>query len=109
MSVDNEKRQDLRKPRWLKRRIPAGVKHEEIRRLLQMSQLHTVCQEALCPNLWECFSRGAATFLILGNHCTRNCHFCAIAQGPLVPPDPGCPILSELNQRPAALFQSVQC
>ena len=88
MSADNEKRQDLRKPRWLKRRIPAGVKHEEIRRLLQMSQLHTVCQEALCPNLWECFSRGTATFLILGDHCTRNCHFCAIAQGPLGPPDP---------------------
>jgi lipoic acid synthetase len=52
------------------------------------SRLHTVCQEARCPNLGECFSQGTATFLILGDRCTRNCRFCAIGHGPSGPPDP---------------------
>jgi len=51
-------------------------------------RLHTVCQEAQCPNIWECFSRQTATFLILGSRCTRNCRFCSVAQGPSEPPDP---------------------
>jgi lipoic acid synthetase len=59
--------------------------------LIQKTHLHTVCQEACCPNLGECFSQGTATFLILGDHCTRNCRFCAVAHGPTDHPDPGEP------------------
>jgi len=77
-----------KKPPWLKRRLPAGKEYENVRRLLDKNCLHTVCQEAKCPNLWECFSQGTATFLIMGDRCTRNCRFCAVAQGPLGPPDP---------------------
>ena len=79
------------KPPWLKRRIPAGAEHERIRNLVERSHLHTVCQEARCPNIWECFSSQTATFLILGSVCTRNCGFCAIATGTPTPPDPGEP------------------
>ena len=78
----------LRKPRWLIRSLPTGHMYEETRALLRKSRLHTVCQEAECPNLWECFSQRTATFLIMGSRCTRNCRFCAIAQGPLEAPDP---------------------
>ncbi len=56
--------------------------------MLKAGKLHTVCQEAQCPNIWECFSCGTATFLILGSRCTRNCTFCAVAHGPDGPPDP---------------------
>jgi len=83
-----EEKQRLPKPPWLKRRIPSGATYQEIRRLLQTTHLHTVCQEACCPNLGECFSQGTATFLILGDRCTRHCRFCAVAHGPVGPPDP---------------------
>lgn len=77
-----------KKPPWLKRRLPTGKAYENVRRLLDKNCLHTVCQEAQCPNIWECFTEGTATFLIMGDRCTRNCRFCAVAQGPLGPPDP---------------------
>ena len=79
------------KPRWLKRRLPTGPEYERVRALLKKSRLHTVCQEAKCPNIWECFSQRTSTFLILGPYCTRNCRFCAVAHGPPVSPDPGEP------------------
>ena len=91
MNQTSEHKQRLAKPPWLKRRIPSGATYQEIRKLLQTSQLHTVCQEAWCPNLGECFSRGTATFLILGDRCTRNCRFCAVAHGPVESLDPGEP------------------
>ena len=65
-----------------------GPDYEKVRALLKKGRLNTVCQEAKCPNLWECFSRRTATFLIMGSLCTRNCRFCAVAHGPLGPPDP---------------------
>ena len=77
-----------RKPTWLKRRLPTGPVYEDVRSLLRKGRLHTVCQEAKCPNLWECFSSKTATFLIMGSRCTRNCRFCAVPQGPLETPDP---------------------
>ncbi len=77
-----------RKPPWLKRRLPTGPVYEDVRGLLSKGRLHTVCQEAKCPNLWECFSSKTATFLIMGSRCTRNCGFCAVPQGPLEAPDP---------------------
>ena len=87
MSSDHEQRPRLRKPPWLKQSIPAGATYQEVHRIIQRSKLHTVCQEAHCPNLGECFSHGTATFLILGDRCTRNCRFCAVAHGPIGPPD----------------------
>lgn len=78
----------LRKPDWLKRNLPSGPAYEKIRNLLSKRGLHTVCQEAKCPNMWECFSRHTSTFLIMGPNCTRNCRFCAVKQGHLGPPDP---------------------
>jgi lipoic acid synthetase len=92
MNRKDEHKQKLRKPPWLKKRIPSGATYQEIIRLLQETHLHTVCQEACCPNLGECFSEGTATFLILGDRCTRNCRFCAVAHGPADPPDPEEPV-----------------
>jgi lipoic acid synthetase len=77
-----------RKPAWLKRRLPSGPGFEKVRALIDNCHLHTVCQEAKCPNIWECFSKETATFLILGDRCTRNCRFCAVAHGPEGLPDP---------------------
>ncbi|UCD71567.1 MAG: lipoyl synthase [Syntrophobacterales bacterium] len=88
MSSGHDHRPRLRKPPWLKRRIPAGATYQKVQGILQGSRLHTVCREALCPNLGECFSRGTATFLILGDRCTRDCRFCAVAHDPIGPPDP---------------------
>ena len=88
MAQKDEQKQKLAKPPWLKRRVPSGATYQETRGLIQKTHLHTVCQEACCPNLGECFSQGTATFLILGDRCTRNCRFCAVAHGPIEPPDP---------------------
>jgi lipoic acid synthetase len=71
--------------------LPRGPAYENVRTLLKKSRLRTVCQEAKCPNLWECFSQRTSTFLIMGPNCTRNCRFCAVGHGPLGPPDPGEP------------------
>ena len=79
------------KPPWLRRRLPTGSDYEKVKALINKGRLHTVCQEAQCPNLWECFSKHTATFLILGDRCTRNCRFCAVKPGPIGPPDPAEP------------------
>ena len=71
----------LRKPNWLRARLPSGPGYQATRRLVEDNRLHTVCQSAQCPNLGECWSRGTATVMILGNICTRSCHFCAIQGG----------------------------
>ena len=75
------------KPRWLRKKLPTGPEFEKIRRLLKDNSLNTVCKEAQCPNQFECYSRGTATFMILGDKCTRNCFFCAVNQSPDGPPD----------------------
>jgi lipoic acid synthetase len=85
-----------KKPPWLKRRLPSGPEFERTRRRLQQQNLHTVCQEAQCPNIFDCFSRLTATFLILGDHCTRDCSFCAVHKGP------GRPVDSDEPRRVAA-------
>ena len=72
---------NLQKPLWLKKRIPSIQEIEKVRSILEGTALHTVCEEARCPNLGECFSKGTATFLILGRICTRNCGFCAVEHG----------------------------
>lgn len=76
------------KPAWLRRRLPSGPVYEQVRSMLANVGLHTVCQEAHCPNQWECFSARTAAFLIMGPDCTRNCGFCAVGHHPPGPPDP---------------------
>ena len=76
------------KPSWLRRKLPSGPQYERIRSMIGKGQLHTVCQEANCPNQFECFSARTATFLILGATCTRNCRFCNIEDGQPGPIDP---------------------
>ena len=77
----------MRKPPWLKKRIPPFQDVQKVRSILERTDLHTVCQEARCPNLGECFARETATFLILGRVCTRDCGFCAVERGAPGPPD----------------------
>ena len=71
----------LRKPDWIRIRVPAGDKVAKIKQSLRANSLHTVCEEAACPNLGECFSHGTATFMIMGDLCTRRCPFCDVAHG----------------------------
>jgi len=68
-------------PPWLKVKLPTGEKFHQVNALLKKHNLHTVCQSALCPNKGECFSRGVATFMILGDVCTRGCRFCNVTKG----------------------------
>ncbi len=70
-----------RKPDWLRAKLPSGPGYKATRALVESSKLHTVCQSAQCPNIGECWSRGTATVMILGNICTRSCNFCAIQVG----------------------------
>lgn len=69
------------KPAWLRAKLPGGAGYEAVTRLVEQQHLHTVCQSARCPNIGECWSRGTATLMILGNICTRSCNFCAIQTG----------------------------
>lgn len=78
----------VQKPKWLRRQLSRGPGYEKVKGMISDDRLHTVCQEAKCPNMWECFSQQTATFLIMGSRCTRNCRFCSVRQGPLEPPDP---------------------
>ncbi|MGK2925731.1 MAG: lipoyl synthase [Lysobacterales bacterium] len=77
----------LRKPPWIRVRLPAGNAVENLKRQLRQRDLVTVCEEASCPNIHECFSKGTATFMILGEVCTRRCSFCDVAHGRPLPPD----------------------
>jgi lipoic acid synthetase len=76
------------KPCWLRRKLPIGPGYERLRHLIKDQRLATVCQEAMCPNQFECFAQGTATFMILGEHCSRHCRFCAVGHGVPGPPDP---------------------
>ena len=80
------------KPSWLRRKIPASGRNASVVAAVKGRGLHTVCEEAHCPNQMECFSRGTATFLLLGPSCTRHCTFCAIDKSRIHPPDPGEPL-----------------
>jgi len=86
--MDSKTQIRARKPPWLRRSLPKGAECKAVRKLLRKNSLHTVCEEALCPNIWECFSKSTATFLILGTLCTRGCRFCAMSRGKPAPPDP---------------------
>jgi lipoic acid synthetase len=77
----------LAKPDWIRVRLGNGERFQEIKRILREHRLHTVCEEASCPNIGECFGKGTATFMILGDLCTRRCPFCDVAHGKPLPPD----------------------
>ena len=80
-------RRPRRRPEWIKVRVPAGENYEFVKDLMRSKQLHTVCEEAMCPNIGECWGSGTATFLILGDVCTRSCGFCDIKTGRPAPLD----------------------
>jgi len=88
----------VRKPGWLKVKAPGGPTYLELKGLMRELGLHTVCEEARCPNIGECWEHKAATFMILGDVCTRNCTYCAVAHGTPTPNDP---------EEPARLAEAV--
>ncbi len=89
----------LRKPDWIKVKLPAGEAVNRIKKSLRRNKLHTVCEEAACPNLGECFHNGTATFMIMGDLCTRRCPFCDVAHGKPLPLD---------ADEPARLAKTIQ-
>ena len=76
-----------RKPKWLKVKLPTGDNYRKVRELVSNHKLHTICESGNCPNMGECWGAGTATFMILGNICTRSCGFCAVATGKPLPAD----------------------
>jgi len=89
----------LRKPPWIRVRLPSGNAVESLKNRLRERELVTVCEEATCPNIHECFSKGTATFMVLGEVCTRRCSFCDVAHGRPLPPD---------SNEPAQLARTVR-
>nr|WP_235582344.1 lipoyl synthase [Rhizobacter sp. Root1221] len=77
----------LPKPEWIRVRVPQGERFLAVKQALREASLHTVCEEASCPNIGECFGKGTATFMVLGDLCTRRCPFCDVAHGRPQPPD----------------------
>lgn len=89
-----------RLPQWLKRRLPAGPEYKRTSDILNGLGIETVCTNANCPNMGQCWQRGTATVLILGNVCTRNCKYCSVAHGIPLPPDPDEPDkIAEMAER----------
>ena len=76
-----------RKPSWIRARVPGGPRYERLRSIVAKNNVHTICQEGSCPNIGECWSRGTATIMILGEICTRSCGFCNVRTGKPLPPD----------------------
>ena len=76
-----------RKPNWIRVKAPANARFQDIKRILREQKLHTVCEEASCPNIGECFGKGTATFMIMGDLCTRRCPFCDVGHGRPLPLD----------------------
>lgn len=79
--------ESMKKPNWIRMQPPNSSRFGEIKKLLREHNLHSVCEEASCPNIGECFSNGTATFMILGDLCTRRCPFCDVGHGRPLPPD----------------------
>ena len=79
--VSKEAQTKRRKPDWLRVKLPIGKEYAKVRKLVDEYKLHTICESGNCPNMGECWGAGTATFMILGNVCTRSCSFCAVATG----------------------------
>lgn len=78
---DSESKVRIKKPKWLRVKLPTGENYKKVRSLVDEHQLHTICESGNCPNMGECWGEGTATFMILGNICTRSCGFCAVQTG----------------------------
>lgn len=89
----------IAKPRWLRKSIISSAKIESTRKVLRDFSINTVCESAKCPNLYECFDRGVATFITLGDVCTRGCRFCAVKAGTPSAPDP---------EEPAKIYEAIK-
>lgn len=79
--VSEEKKEHKKKPNWLRVKLPVGKEYAKVRKIVDENKLHTICESGNCPNMGECWGAGTATFMILGNVCTRSCTFCAVATG----------------------------
>jgi lipoic acid synthetase len=84
----SEMNERTRLPRWMKMQLPKGESYSRVKNLVAQHRLHTICSSGNCPNIGECWNRGTATFMILGDICTRNCKFCGVKTGKPLPPDP---------------------
>ncbi|MFA6470028.1 MAG: lipoyl synthase [Bacteroidota bacterium] len=80
-ATEEQKQTGIRKPEWLKARVPGGENYSRLKSMIDDRKLHTVCEEARCPNMGECWNSGTATFMILGDTCTRSCGFCNVKTG----------------------------
>ncbi|MCD6355492.1 MAG: lipoyl synthase [Prolixibacteraceae bacterium] len=83
----HEMKERQRLPKWMKMKMPKGENYSKIKNLVDKHGLHTICTSGNCPNIGECWNRGTATFMILGDICTRHCKFCAVKSGKPLPPD----------------------
>lgn len=81
LPVISEESTKIKKPNWLRVKLPVGKEYAKVRKLVDEYKLHTICESGNCPNMGECWGAGTATFMILGNVCTRSCSFCAVATG----------------------------
>lgn len=97
MARELNERQRL--PRWMKMKMPKGENYSKVKNLVHKNGLHTICTSGNCPNIGECWNRGTATFMILGDICTRKCKFCAVKNGKPFPPD---------EQEPQKLAEAVR-
>ncbi len=97
--VTTEEKQFRKKPDWLRVKLPTGKEYAQVRKLVSEHKLHTICESGNCPNMGECWGAGTATFMILGNICTRSCGFCAVATGR--------PLAVDVNE-PMRVAQSVK-
>lgn len=80
-TISTEKTERAKKPNWLRVKLPIGKEYARVRQIVDENKLHTICESGNCPNMGECWGAGTATFMILGNVCTRSCTFCAVATG----------------------------
>ncbi len=88
MEVKETKRTKIAKPKWLRVKLPTGESYRNVRNIVDEHKLHTICESGSCPNMGECWGEGTATFMILGNICTRSCGFCAVVTGKPLEADP---------------------
>jgi len=90
--MKEETHQRTRLPKWMKMEMPSGANYSRVKNLVKKNGLHTICTSGKCPNIGECWNHGTATFMILGNICTRNCKFCGVPTGTPLIPDPEEPV-----------------
>lgn len=98
-TISDEETSRIKKPKWLRVKLPTGENYKKVRGLVDEHKLHTICESGNCPNMGECWGEGTATFMILGNVCTRSCGFCAVSTGK--------PLETDIFE-PAKIAQSVK-